>query len=287
MRAWIIIDGEKAGPFDIAQVARKIEAGEYTSDMHGWIEGMKQWQPLAQIPQFAEVFQRPREVESALPPASPPVVSAHPLSPAAWNVPLSPPQERVSLLVRRFFARWFDMVLWSSVFLCAMYLAGANMKAMVTNFWSSFLMMMVWILLESAMLHAWGVTPGKWLLGMRVARPDGTRLSVGLSLLRSVRVYLMGMGMNHPVLMLLCHGFSWWFVRRHGATLWDGSSGIHVSMTPITAWRWLGLALTTLLVILISSIILQPVSQVIYQEMFPEQAQLPESAQPPTKPPQP
>jgi uncharacterized RDD family membrane protein YckC len=280
MRAWVIIDGEKAGPFDIAQVARKIEAGEYTAEMHGWIEGMRQWQPLSSMPQFTECFTRvPAAADEPIMP--PPLPVRHPLSPATWQLPASTLQERTAMLVRRLFARWFDLILWSSLFVCVMHFAGANLKDMLTNYWSTYLMMLVWILLEAAMIHVWGCTPGKYLLGLRVSRMTGTPLPVGLSLLRAVRVYLMGMGMSNPLLMPLCHWFSWWFVRKHGAALWDGASGIRVSLMPITPLRWVWYVLLLISIINLNRLILEPVSREVFREMFPEQAKWLESQQEP------
>jgi hypothetical protein len=143
-------------------------------------------------------------------------------------------------------------------------------------------MMIVWIMVESAMIHVWGATPGKWLLGLRVSRADGEALPVGLSLLRSIRVYLMGMGMSHPILLPLCHGFSWWFVRKHGSALWDGASGIRVSIRSISPWRWLAFSFAAFMVMNVSGMILESVSRELFRELFPEQAQWLDSSQPKT-----
>jgi hypothetical protein len=122
------------------------------------------------------------------------------------------------------------------------------------------------------------------MLGLRVRRADGSNLSVGLSLLRSIRVYLMGMGMSHPLLLPLCHGFSWWFVRKHGAALWDGAVGVRVAMQPIQVWRWVIYAMAAFFIMQISGMILEPVTREIMQENFPEQAKWLDSLLPAPKP---
>ena len=104
MRAWIIIDGEKTGPFDIAQVARRIESGELTSEHHGWVEGMKDWLPLTKIPAFEESFQTYQK--SLVPPPVPEISSIPKFSPAPQG---GPPADVNRMLVRRFFARWFGV----------------------------------------------------------------------------------------------------------------------------------------------------------------------------------
>jgi uncharacterized RDD family membrane protein YckC len=282
MRTWIIIDGEKSGPFDIAQIARRLESGELKPDTYGWIEGMKVWQPLLSIPQFAESC---RMATTPVPPPLPVVEidSAAPPSTAHWHIPATTMHEKTAVLVRRFFARWFDMLLWSSGYLCVLQLSGADLKSLMMSFWFNYTMMIVWLLIEAAMIHAWGTTPGKALLGLRVRRADGTALPVGLSLLRSIRVYLMGMGMSHPLLLPLCHGFSWWFVRKHGAALWDGAVGVRVTMLPLQVWRWVLYAMVAYTILQVSGLILHPVSSELFREIFPQQAQWMDSALPQPK----
>lgn len=279
MRAWIIKNGEKIGPFDIAQVVRKLESGEWDGNTYGWVEGMKEWQPLSSIPEFAQAASSEMEPVIVEPNANTAETAASYSVVSEFSR-----SERTSQLIRRFFARWFDLLLWSSFYMCAMHLSGANLKAMMMNFWFNYLMMIVWILAEASMIHAWGATPGKWLLGLRVMRADGAALPVGLSLLRSIRVYLMGMGMSHPILLPLCHGFSWWFVRKNGSALWDGSSGIRVSLRSISPWRWLAFFFTAFMVINLSGMILEPVSRELIRELFPDQAQWLDSSTQPNPP---
>lgn len=276
MRTWIIIDGEKTGPFDIAQVARRIESGDLKPETYGWIEGMKEWQPLSTIPQFSESCTISRQ---------PPVLSlpkvvidpAAPASTAHWQIPPTTKSEKTQMLFRRFFARWFDLIIYIGIYWGISYGVGADLKALYQNFWLNFLLMIVWIILEAAMIHVWGMTPGKALLGLRVQRVNGEPISLGLSVLRSIRVFLMGMGMTNPLLLPLCHGFSWWFVRKHGAALWDGATGIRVTVAAIQPWRWALCVIVSLFILQITAIILEPISREVLLENLPENAKWLES----------
>lgn len=261
MRAWIIIDGEKTGPFDIAQVARRIESGELTAQHYGWVEGMKDWLPLSKISTFQEAFEIYQK--SLTPPPVPVLVAPTRYAPAE-NIDVN------RLLVRRLFARWFDMLLWSMFFMCLIVFAKADFMGLMMNLWFNYSMMLVWVLLESVMIHLWGCTPGKALLGIRVRRVDGAALPLGSSLLRALRAYLMGMGMSHPILMPLCHGFSWWFVRKHGATLWDGPAGFHVSADKISVWRWVCYALLLFTIMNIAGVVLEPVTRDMMEQWMPK-----------------
>jgi hypothetical protein len=135
-------------------------------------------------------------------------------------------------------------------------------------------MMLVWIILEASMMHLWRTTPGKALLGIRVRSADEGNLSLGRSLLRSLRVYLMGMGMSHVILMPLCHAFSWWFVRKHGAALWDGPAVTRLEFRPLAPWRWLVYVIVLFLIVNAAGMILEPVSRELIKELFPNNPEL-------------
>lgn len=282
MRTWIIIDGEKTGPFDIAQVARRIESGELKPEQYGWIEGMKEWQPLSQMPQFSDAVASvsgkatPSTAETSLEVQPPPLPSstntqAPPSRAAAWNIPPFTPREKTIEIVRRFFARWFDCMLIPNAICIAIILSGADTKSLFVNPWFQYSMMLAWILLDSATIHIWKTSPGKFLLGLRVHRADGSRLSAGASILRAARVFVMGMGMVHPILLPLCHGFSWWFSKKFGAALWDGPTGNRITTLPLPIWRWVLFANLTIFVGCISYYFIAPVTNEILFELFPEQ----------------
>ena len=263
MRIWIIIDGEKTGPFEIAQVARRIESGELSGEQHGWSEGMKEWQALSIMPQFADAFAILKENTTPI------------VTPLTAELEISgPPVPMTARLLRRFFARWFDMAIWSSLFMSVLMLCGADLKKLLMNFGFNYSMMLVWIILEASMVHLWQTTPGKALLGIRVRSADQGNLSLGRSLLRALRVYLMGMGMSHVILMPLCQAFSWWFVRKHGAALWDGPAFIRLEFRPLAAWRWLVYILVLFLVVQAAGMFLEPVSRELIKEWFPNNPEL-------------
>jgi uncharacterized RDD family membrane protein YckC len=271
MRVWIIIDGEKSGPFDIAHVARRIEEGELNASHYGWSEGMKEWISLAEMPQFIESFARRSNVP--LPPPIPDLVVNPYLPPANLQGAVVGARVPISLLIRRFFARWFDWMLWSGIYLCTAIAIGMDVKALVMNYWFTYAMMIVWVILESAMMHLWRTTPGKFLLGIRVQSAAGGSLSLGKSFLRTVRVYLMGMGMIHPLLLPICHGFSFWFVRKYGAALWDGSLGQRVECKALSAWRWVAFVLILFTIMQVTGIMLEPVSREMLKDFYAQYPQ--------------
>jgi len=100
--------------------------------------------------------------------------------------------------------------------------------------WLIVAMLVPAILMEGALVSSFGFTPGKWLLGLRVETRRRERLTTGQALIRSMRVWILGMGMMEPILMFLGHSLSLWFGLKKGALLWDLQSGFQVSNLSLT-----------------------------------------------------
>ena len=102
----------------------------------------------------------------------------------------------------RFFARQIDYVLFGMVF-------GVVHSMILTDFldlpWVLFspLATFAWIPLETALLALVGTTPGKWIFSLRVAGTEGDTLSLGAALARSVRVWIHGMALGIPPVLLV------------------------------------------------------------------------------------
>ena len=78
--------------------------------------------------------------------------------------------------VRRYIARSFDLLLCSLPWYLVLQAAGVDPKARLTSIWLSILGMVTMLVLEPLLLHLFGTTPGKWLMGLRVTDENGQRL---------------------------------------------------------------------------------------------------------------
>jgi hypothetical protein len=72
------------------------------------------------------------------------------------------------------------------------------------------------------------VTPGKWLLGLKVVNDDDTLLTLPESTRRSARVLFIGIGFGWPVVSQICQLMSYVTTRRLGRPLWDQAGGHRV-----------------------------------------------------------
>ena len=231
MEIWIIRDGEKIGPIHDYEVRRKIESAELTRDTPAWHEGLDAWRPLGEIAIFKDEFNwvhlddldsgptHEEEEAALLAAAVPPPL---PIGPVLW---------------RRFWARWLDIHVYVAVWWLCMWVSGRQIEAVLNNIWIMVVQLVPWFIVESILIHRFGTTPGKWLLGLRVANTNGTPLSLAAATLRSFRVLVGGVGFGFSLLALFCQTLSYFTAKRLGNALWDHAGGHRVQSRPLVAWR--------------------------------------------------
>ena len=114
---------------------------------------------------------------------------------------------RVQAPLRRFFARELDLFLCSALWLFFLALVcGVGVhrhRSGLLPLLDLAVPLLMMLLLEPLLLHLWGTTPGKWVLGLRVTDPEGGRLSYMGGLDRTGRVLVRGLGLSIPVLSLI------------------------------------------------------------------------------------
>ena len=224
----IIQNGEKVGPIHDFDVRKKIEHGELPATTPAWHDGLAAWKPLVEIDLFAREFERPIEVRD--PPEAPPADDEEErLAPPA--LPDAP------VLLRRFWARWFDLYLFAGVWWIVLWAAGRDIEATLTNPWVMLFQYVPWFVLETFLLHRFATTPGKWLLGMQVVNNNGTRLDLAEATRRSARVLFIGLGFGWGPLSLVCQLLALFNAKNLGRPLWDHAGGHRVTATPLNPLR--------------------------------------------------
>ena len=210
MLLWIVKNGEKTGPFEDYELREMIREGEVDGDTGVWHEGAEGWAAAREVEVLKGEFVE-KEVE---PPPIPITIVMPPF--LAW---------------RRFGARFFDLFLYLLIFATVLKLSGIQFPGDPSEQGSAWLILaqlVPAILMEGALVSSLGFTPGKWLLSLRVENILGQKLKTSHALVRSMRVWVLGMGMIHPLLMIIGHGVTLWFGLKKGAPLWDLHSGFRV-----------------------------------------------------------
>lgn len=224
MEIWIILDGEKTGPFHDFEIRRRISGGELLVTTPAWHEGLAAWRALGEIDLFAREFELvlPKDEVSILESGDPDSLASDPSR-------KPPPLPSEPVFLRRFWARGLDLSLYSGLWWLGMWAAGQDIAAAAINPWIIFFRFIPWFVLEAVLIQRFATTPGKWLLGLHVLNQDGSHLELAASTRRSMRVLFSGIGFGVSYLALFCLTLSLVVSKRLGTTLWDATGGHKVT----------------------------------------------------------
>lgn len=259
MDIWIIRDGEKIGPLHDYEIRRQIETAELPATTYGWHEGLGAWKPLGEIGIFAREFE---------------LVSRDPLAASAPgpSIPLPPPLPVKTSYLRRFWARWLDLTLYSGLWWLGMWAARQDISAALLNPWVMFFQFLPWFVVETLLIHRYGTSPGKWILGISVVNPDASRLELPAALRRTMRVLVTGIGFGWSILSLFCQALSLFTARRLGAALWDHLGGHQVRVTSLSPLRVIGTLLLFAVGFALQIIVVSPHIYELNAKAFPNLA---------------
>lgn len=259
MDIWIIQNGEKIGPIHDFEVRKKIEAGELPADTPAWHDGLSAWRPLVEISLFEREFDKPFESRDT--PYAPPV--------HATDSPTPPPLPDQPFVLRRFWARWFDLFLYDGLWWIGMWAAGRDIEATLNNLWIMLFHYVPWFALEAFLLHRFGTTPGKWLLGIKVTNHDGSLMNLANSTQRAARVLFIGIGFGWGPLALICQTMAWFTTRRIGRPLWDQAGGHRVTANSLNPLRIVAYVFLFFAAIQLQLIVVAPYAAEVAGKTFP------------------
>lgn len=126
---------------------------------------------------------------------------------------------------RRWLARWLDYLLWGSL-VSVVWGVFLRIRPLLGDFGTTLLNIAAMALLipvEALLLHRFGTTPGKYIMGIRLEYIQGGNLPYDEALYRSLRVYTGGAGLGIPIVNLFLYifrycqltGRSWRIFVRH------------------------------------------------------------------------
>ena len=149
-------------------------------------------------------------------------------------------------------ARFIDILIFG---LCLGTFLGFIAPAMLTRIASviGLLLLFLWCFAEAVCLSTWGTTPGKGLLRVTVRNADGSRLNYRSALLRSVNVWIRGLGAGLPLVSIITLIVAYEKLTKNGITTWDQLPNFSVTYKKIGRTRVIVAAL--LLVMFISFIV--------------------------------
>jgi uncharacterized RDD family membrane protein YckC len=228
MQIWLILEGEKSGPFPAYEIRSRIAAGTLESSTPAWHEGLDGWKPLEELPLFKSHF------ESLPEPAR---SSSEPTVAPGGELLAPPPLPSRPSLARRFWARWLDLHVYGGLWWFALWLAGRDIAETLQNQWVLATQYVPWFVMEALLIQRFATTPGKWLLGIRVLNDDGSHLSLREASTRSFRVLVIGIGLGWSLIAVFCQAISFVTARRIGRPIWDHMGNHQVAGQPLKPGR--------------------------------------------------
>lgn len=245
MEVYIEKDGEQSGPHTVYQIRQLLEEDEIDGDTLGWMRDQEGgWKPLNEIPPVRRVIDEiaQRKLDERLAETKRPQPPPEPLH----QTPSGISRHAFS----RFAARYIDLTLFQIIVCLAIYgrpeLPPGFGEVLVPELDQDkaerltlimFFVGFAWHLLEGILLAKFGTTPGKALLQLQLRRPDGAKLELGVSILRGIFVWILGMGMGVWILPMVGNVLG--FIRMHsrGITVWDEQLKVEVHQRPLDQMR--------------------------------------------------
>ncbi|SHI68715.1 protein of unknown function [Rubritalea squalenifaciens DSM 18772] len=230
MKIWLLEEGERTGPHESYEVRDRIEAGDLAASTQAWYEGAPDWVRLDEVPVVEGLFRTRDSLESSGALATP-ISEEEVMEEQIALEYIYPPKLH---LVRRFFARLFDLMLYMTLLIIVIrdpvILDPAQRDVMF-----HLMMGLGYVLIDAGMTNLWKCSPGKWLLGIRVVDSQGLAIGLGSSVMRSLRVWVLGWGMW--IITPVSLAISWFMAKRLNYMVWDFPKRYRVVAEPLTAMR--------------------------------------------------
>lgn len=149
----------------------------------------------------------------------------------------------------RFLAKWID-----ALFVIVLFVAIALLFRETITAWREALESLGWlavpiasraaivaafILFDAASLAAIGTSPGRALLGLKVAQvEDGRPPTFDQAMGRTIGLWGMGMALTLPIISLFTMSAAWFDLLKTGSTAWDDGSDLEVRHRAVHPLRW-------------------------------------------------
>lgn len=217
---------QEIGPVATEELCRKFASGELPLQTPVWSEAIDKWVAAGTIPGFRQLAPVPAQALDT------PGVALDYY--AASDDFASQPHPWI-----RFFARGMDatLVMMTLSVACAVIFRGRYPVPSLVIYAG---LAVVSVFIEALLLSAWGTTPGKAFLGIKVETASGTKPTYSQALSRSFMVWLIGQGLYIPIVSIITELVAYGKLTSEGQTTWDRSTGLRVRHAPCGAGRVIG-----------------------------------------------
>lgn len=250
---YYLSEGQSAGPVAREQLAALYHRKEIGDQTLVWRQGLERWMPTVEA--FPNIARTPPPLPSDVVgdlqrmAAQPELTRTDTVR--APSRPIESHRNAVWTDVgphpwRRYFARMFDTVTNGalSIFGVALLTAWQSppayrdfSSALDNRVVASIVTCLAAIPLNALLIGFTGGTLGKWLFGVRVLSQDRSTIGFGPALAREGAVWLRGMGLGIPIVVLVTCIVAFNHLRRAGTTSWDQKDLFMVVHRPMGVWQ--------------------------------------------------
>lgn len=239
---WFIINdqNEQEGPLSALSLQQLFAMGRIGPNTLVWREGLTDWSTYER--EFGSL-------PAATPERSPAEI---PLMPSASRP--KPQSDALSRFFggscrpwRRWFARFIDLNLFGNIvgilvlfllFVVAPSAASSVRQYAANQFIDGAVLLLLWMPFECVCIAAFGSTPGKWLLGIRITNQDDAPLNFLASVKRYVGMMVQGAGFGLPIVVFFTYILSYRRLTSTGTTAWDSATGTKVTVRHMTGLKY-------------------------------------------------
>ena len=244
MEYFLLIAGERQGPFSGYDILSKIREGEFKGEELVWRKGLTGWQDLRSMQEFEESW-----------PPTPEMLAAAEEARALARLALDTPQPWL-----RFWARVVDYALFLSTvwFTLLLFFPSTFQRLLHLELQAApveSIIIFLFAPVEAWLLSRYGSTPGKSLLRIQMRRLDGHLPTLQQAFTRSLLVFLKGIGLGFPILALFTMTLARLRLLRRGSSSWDEQTQLRVEHGDPEAWRY-GAALLLIILAFCGAMIL-------------------------------
>lgn len=98
------------------------------------------------------------------------------------------------------------------------------------------------ISMEVFALHHYSTTPGKYFLNIRLQKSDNNYISYNDALMRTIKVWLKGLGMGIPFVNIITQINAYTDLQEKGMTSWDKEGEFSINFGELETW-WIAVAI--------------------------------------------
>lgn len=159
---------------------------------------------------------------------------------------------------RRFWARTLDTGLHSFPVVFCSELIKPGYYMHILKKYEVFAVSLIYLpfilIFEAIVLSIFGITLGKYLLGIHLAGRNGQRLTFGSATVRTFSLWVKGLAFGFPLVSALTAAYAAGRIRKHGTATWDDDAKVQVDYKQLSGVKTVAAILLIIGILILNSL---------------------------------